>query len=304
MLVLVALGWAAPADAIRINPPPSIRVNADPGRNGAVVQFASPTVSDAPQGATVACTYSSGSFFPVGLTTVFCQATEPTGNAVYTSFTITVVAAPDHQAPTFAGGHDITVTARPGAGGAAVGYGRPTASDNSGAVSAVTCAPASGTTFPIGTTTVTCAARDGAGNTAQTSFRATVLRGASSTPGAGPTQGGAGQQPGTFPGQTSLPPFGVTTVPGLCFPCVVTTTTTPTLPPLTAPPSTTPLTVSPILAGRDTTTIPVPKGATDHQPPKDGGPSTKVAAYGSLGVLAAGMVLALLARWRFDREPI
>ena len=38
----------------------------------------------------------------------------------------------------------------------------------------VTCEPASGSTFPVGTTTVTCTAGDGNGNTASASFDITV----------------------------------------------------------------------------------------------------------------------------------
>lgn len=38
----------------------------------------------------------------------------------------------------------------------------------------VSCSPASGATFPIGTTTVVCTARDAAGNAAAGSFRVTV----------------------------------------------------------------------------------------------------------------------------------
>jgi HYR domain-containing protein len=37
-------------------------------------------------------------------------------------------------------------------------------------VASLTCAPASGTTFPIGTTTVTCTATDTHGNTSSASF--------------------------------------------------------------------------------------------------------------------------------------
>ena len=49
-------------------------------------------------------------------------------------------------------------------------------SDTCGLASLV-CAPASGSTFPIGTTTVTCTATDGAGNRAACSFTVTVIPG-------------------------------------------------------------------------------------------------------------------------------
>ena len=297
VLTVVALGLAGPAGATTITPPGNVTVQARPGQNGATVTFGPPTVNGAPQGTTVACTYSSGSFFPIGTTRVFCQAREPSGTQVTASFSVTVTGQADNQAPTLSSPGIISVTARPGANGAAVGYAGVSASDNSGNVSAITCSPPPGSAFPIGATTVTCAARDAAGNVGRVSFQVVVRSGGPApTSGTTPTTGGGG---GTVtPGPTG------TTTPGLCYPCKVTTTTAPTTaPPTTQNQTTTPLTVSPILAGRDTTTISLPR-AVDHTPPKEGGNSTKVAAYGSLGVLAAGMVLALLARWRFDREPI
>ncbi|HET8758527.1 MAG TPA: CocE/NonD family hydrolase [Solirubrobacteraceae bacterium] len=68
---------------------------------------------------------------------------------------------------------DVTVTA-PGAAGAHVSYGDPVAADDETADPSVTCAPASGTLFPIGVTTVTCTAEDADGNTAAASFTITV----------------------------------------------------------------------------------------------------------------------------------
>jgi outer membrane protein assembly factor BamB len=50
------------------------------------------------------------------------------------------------------------------------------ATDNADPNPQITCAPASGSTFPIGETTVTCTATDGAGNTASATFKVTVLR--------------------------------------------------------------------------------------------------------------------------------
>ena len=58
----------------------------------------------------------------------------------------------------------ITVQA-PSSAGIAVSY-TATATDTVDGTDTVTCSPASGTTFPIGHTTVTCTAQDGAGNQA------------------------------------------------------------------------------------------------------------------------------------------
>src|SRR6185503_12292687 len=49
-----------------------------------------------------------------------------------------------------------------------------TASDNCPGVTVV-CTPASGSCFPVGTTTVTCTATDASGNTATCSFTVTVF---------------------------------------------------------------------------------------------------------------------------------
>ena len=48
--------------------------------------------------------------------------------------------------------------------GAVVTYVKPTASDIVDGTVTVNCAPASGSTFPIATTTVNCTATDGPGN--------------------------------------------------------------------------------------------------------------------------------------------
>jgi len=60
--------------------------------------------------------------------------------------------------------------------GAVVTYALPTATDATSGVSSagVSCAPASGSTFPLGTTTVTCTVADNAGNVATGTFKLTV----------------------------------------------------------------------------------------------------------------------------------
>jgi ELWxxDGT repeat protein len=69
---------------------------------------------------------------------------------------------------------DITVDATD-AGGATVTYAAPAATDDLDGDVPVTCLPASGATFSIGTTTVGCVARDLAGNEATVTFDVTVL---------------------------------------------------------------------------------------------------------------------------------
>src|SRR5438093_827169 len=61
-----------------------------------------------------------------------------------------------------------------GSSGAVVNYS-VSASDNCDATAGVSCGPASGATFPIGTTTVNCFASDSHGNPASGSFTVTVV---------------------------------------------------------------------------------------------------------------------------------
>ncbi len=58
--------------------------------------------------------------------------------------------------------------------GAVVNFATPSATDNSPTPPIVTCLPASGSQFPLGTTAVTCTARDGSGNTATCTFNVVV----------------------------------------------------------------------------------------------------------------------------------
>ncbi len=117
---------------------------------------------------TVSCSPASGSTFPLGVTTVQCTATD-SGGSTSDSFTVTVV---DTTAPALDLPRSFTVGGTSD-NGSVVNY---TASANDlvdGDVS-VTCSPASGSTFPVGTTSVTCSASDSRGNTANGGFDVTV----------------------------------------------------------------------------------------------------------------------------------
>src|SRR5262249_37422408 len=85
------------------------------------------------------------------------------------SFTVTVL---DQQPPMIECPANIIVNPQPGQSTAQVEFS-PTASDNCPGV-AVNCSPASGSTFPAGTTTVNCTAKDASGNEAKCSFTLTV----------------------------------------------------------------------------------------------------------------------------------
>ncbi|MGI8708072.1 MAG: HYR domain-containing protein [Actinomycetota bacterium] len=143
--------------------------------SGAAVSYTSPATSDAVDGAgTATCTPASGSTFQLGDTTVSCSATDAAGNtATSTTFKVTVQ---DTTAPTIDAHADVSVTAT-GQSGAVVNYTSPATHDAVDGNGTATCTQASGSTFPIGNTTVTCSATDLHGNTATGSFTVKVLYG-------------------------------------------------------------------------------------------------------------------------------
>jgi hypothetical protein len=140
---------------------------------GQAVTF-SVTASDIVSGSIApSCNHSSGDTFPVGTTPVHCTATDGAGNPSSGDFNVTVTLV-DHTPPVLSGYGDRTVEAN-GPGGSVVNYSTPTAVDaQDGPIGAVPCSPASGATFPLGTTAVNCSATDAHGNTGQASFNVTV----------------------------------------------------------------------------------------------------------------------------------
>lgn len=122
------------------------------GQGAAVTYQAS--AEDAVDGAVnVSCSPVSGSFFPVGTTVVHCSANDSRQNASTGSFVVTVIAQPPPP-PTFG---DVTAEAT-GPNGAVVTYnasGSGDGDDENGRPRG-TCSPASGSTFPLGETTVQC----------------------------------------------------------------------------------------------------------------------------------------------------
>jgi hypothetical protein len=116
--------------------------------------------------ATAVCTPPSGSGFPLGPTTVNCTVTDQYGSAS-ASFVVFVA---DTTSPLLFLPQDIT-TATPTVAFSA------TATDNYDGDLPVTCLPASGSSFPAGTTVVQCVAVDSSANYAFGSFNVTVTVG-------------------------------------------------------------------------------------------------------------------------------
>ena len=146
--------------------PNNISVNADAGNCGAFVNF-NVTATDNCS-ATVNSIPASGSFFSIGTTTVTSIATDLSGNISNESFDITVT---DNQSPVIMCPADINRTTDPGVNGARVDFNVNT-TDNCTAI--VNSTSASGSIFPVGTTTVTSISMDASGNSVSCSFNVTV----------------------------------------------------------------------------------------------------------------------------------
>jgi hypothetical protein len=152
-----------------INVPANIVVPVDPGQTTAVVTYTVTTTDDFPGPITVVIQPPSGSTFPIGTTTVTVTATDSSGNTSTQTFTVTVI---DNVPPAIMCPADIIRFTDPGTNVAMVYY-TVNATDNLPGVT-ITCTPISGSVFPIGSSVVTCVARDAAGNTANCAFNVTI----------------------------------------------------------------------------------------------------------------------------------
>ena len=165
------LGFYAPTATsapitIRDTTPPSLSPQSDlikeaTGPSGAVAAY-QVTATDLVDGTVaVNCNPVSGSTFAVGTTRVVCTATDAHGNTGTRDFDVIVQ---DTTPPSLSPQSNITLGAI-GPSGAVATY-QITATDLVDGTDNVICAPSSGTTFAIGTTTVTCYATDAHNNTA------------------------------------------------------------------------------------------------------------------------------------------
>ncbi|RMD72731.1 MAG: HYR domain-containing protein, partial [Bacteroidetes bacterium] len=135
---------------------------------GAIVNYTAPTATDncsaTPQ---QTAGLASGATFPIGQTTNTFSATDPAGNTSTCSFTVTVSGV----APSITCPSDIAVNAATGQCSAVVTFA---ATETTGIpASTISYSVASGSTFNVGTTTVTATATNAVG-TDQCSFTVTV----------------------------------------------------------------------------------------------------------------------------------
>lgn len=162
---------------VRDTTPPVIAPHAPEVREatsaaGATVLYAPPAFDDDVTADGVAtCVPASGSVFAFGDTPVTCTATDEAGNSASASFIVTVQ---DTTGPTIAQPGNVSVPATSPLG-AAVTFDLPATTDAFGGAGTAACLPASGATFALGSTTVTCTASDANGNpAAPVTFTVTV----------------------------------------------------------------------------------------------------------------------------------
>ena len=146
--------------------PTSVTVNQTQA-NGAQVTY-SASATDNSGTVSFTSSPSSGTVFPLGATIVTCTASDAGGNTTVRTFIVTVK---DTQAPSITCPASVSAV-QDEAGGALVSY-NVTTSDNAGSVN-LSCSPASGSFFAVGTTTVTCVAVDTSGNVSTCTFPVTV----------------------------------------------------------------------------------------------------------------------------------
>ncbi len=157
-----------------ITAPGAVSVNNDTDACGAVVaSLGTPVTHDNCAVATVTNDHASTTY-PVGETTVTWTVTDIHGHSATATQVVTVV---DAQNPVIVAlPSDIVTNNDPGVCGAVVSWTAPTSNDNcAGSSIAQTAGPVSGSTFPIGTTTVTYTATDAANNTFAASFTVKVI---------------------------------------------------------------------------------------------------------------------------------
>ncbi|MCJ7758466.1 MAG: HYR domain-containing protein, partial [Gillisia sp.] len=148
------------------------------GQTGKMVSYTLPVFNDNCSGSSMVQTagLAPGSNFPLGITLNTFVVTDASGKTANCSFTVTITADSDTEAPVITCPAAIVRNVDPGICGAIVNYTNPAATDNSGSATvSLKSGPSSGSLFPVGITTVTFEATDAAGNKADCSFIVTVI---------------------------------------------------------------------------------------------------------------------------------
>ena len=150
--------------------PSNLVVTAGAGQCAAIATFTVSATDNCDPSPTVACVPPSGSSFPMGSTTVLCTAWDASGNTNTCTFAVMVR---DATQPILACPTNLVITAASGQCAATATFSA-TATDACDPNPVVTCVPPSGSSFPVGRTTVVCTAWDIKGNTNTCSFTVSV----------------------------------------------------------------------------------------------------------------------------------
>lgn len=153
------------------NCPGGVSRSSEPGRCGATVFWTEPVVSDNCPGVVRSVSHVSGSFFPVGITTVTYTATDQEGQSVSCSFAVTIT---DDQPPQIACPEDLEVNTDEGICGATVNLGISATDNCTQATLTQLDGLADGSLFPIGPTDFRYEALDAESNRSECRFTLTV----------------------------------------------------------------------------------------------------------------------------------
>ncbi|MDF1675268.1 MAG: HYR domain-containing protein, partial [Vicingaceae bacterium] len=150
--------------------PSATTINTDAGQCTSTASIGTATGTD--NCGTPTITNDAPASFPIGNTTVTWTSTDGAGNFVTCTQVVTVV---DNEAPVITCPSDTVVGNTPGLCGAVVNYTAPVGTDNcTGATTVLVSGLASGSTFPVGITTVVYAVVDGNNNGDTCSFNVTI----------------------------------------------------------------------------------------------------------------------------------
>ncbi|MFL5319748.1 MAG: HYR domain-containing protein, partial [Myxococcaceae bacterium] len=172
--------------------------------SGAALSYTIPTATDVVDAApVVSCSPVPGTVQPFGAGTGTCTATDSAGNVATASFTFEIS---DTTAPVITCPADVEAAAT-SESGAIVTFAAPVVTDAVSAGLDPQLSHASGSLFPVGDTTVTAGATDGAGLSASCSFlvrvtpftEATTDGGTIDDGGTGGGDGNGGENPGSEP---------------------------------------------------------------------------------------------------------
>jgi FG-GAP-like repeat/HYR domain len=164
--VTVVLNRTTPVDET----PPQIVTPTDitseaTGPDGVLVTYTVTVMDDIDPNPALSCTPPSGHVFSIGTATVTCTATDASGNSASARFAVTVV---DTTPPLLVVPERLTAEATT-PNGVALSWEANATDIVDGSVP-VRCVPPPGSTFAIGTSSVTCTASDAFGNEASASF--------------------------------------------------------------------------------------------------------------------------------------